>query len=567
MISSFSDSNYNKHLSFLLKLICDNHLGLQVCCFNARSLNSSKLDYLNDSLGSLNLDVVCVTETWYKRDFNDNMYSLNGFNIVRNDRKNDRRGGGIAIYCKNYLNVKTLYSSDASEPVESLFLEIGDGTVKALIICIYNPPGKCCLTNTFVKVNEYSSQYEHILLCGDLNADLLSPDAYTLTLLNNLSSSALSLINPINQPTRFAANCAPSLLDLMCASDVSNVIHFEQLSLSGISDHDMLCITYNLQFSKTIPETYFQYRDFKRINFGALYDECCSIPWNECWYLSDVNLKLEFFNTTVSYLFNKYVPERKVKVKNPRLPWFDSNVKTAISERIIKYSAWKRDPTADNWERYRRARNHVHTVTKDSKSRYFQQKLGSDLTTKTLWNNLKSIGVSSSVKQTCTLNADNLNDYFLSSDHFSSNSSTVFNENPIPDRQISFDFHNLSELDVVKSINSIKSNALGIDSISLKFIKIILPYIISTLTHIFNHCITSSTFPDNWKVAIVQPIAKNNSPKILQDYRPISILPALSKAFEKCLLNQITRRRGASHECPIWVSISTQLCHSNFKNF
>jgi len=102
-----------------------------------------------------------------------------------------------------------------------------------------------------------------------------------------------------------------------------------------------------------------------------------------------------------------------------------------------------------------------------------------------------------------------------------------------------FRFNYLTELDVVNGINGIKSNAIGQDGISLKFVKILLPYIVSSLTHIFNHCINSSVFPDKWKIAIVMPIAKNNTASSPHDFRPISILPVLSKAFEKCLSVQI----------------------------
>lgn len=72
--------------------------------------------------------------------------------------------------------------------------------------------------------------------------------------------------------------------------------------------------------------------------------------------------------------------------------------------------------------------------------------------------------------------------------------------------------------DVLNSINHIKSNAIGSDKICFKFVKLLLPAILPYI-------------PNAWKTAIVVPIPKINNPDTL-DYRPISILPALSKAFE-----------------------------------
>ena len=66
---------------------------------------------------------------------------------------------------------------------------------------------------------------------------------------------------------------------------------------------------------------------------------------------------------------------------------------------------------------------------------------------------------------------------------------------------------------------SIKSNAVGFDDLHLKFIKIILPYVLSCITHIFNHAITTTSFPDIWKIANIVPVAKKNSPSIPDDYR------------------------------------------------
>lgn len=59
-----------------------------------------------------------------------------------------------------------------------------------------------------------------------------------------------------------------------------------------------------------------------------------------------------------------------------------------------------------------------------------------------------------------------------------------------------FNFSNITESEIIPCILSIKSNAVGEDKISLRFIRLVLPYIISPLTHIINFSLTSLRFPD-----------------------------------------------------------------------
>ena len=51
---------------------------------------------------------------------------------------------------------------------------------------------------------------------------------------------------------------------------------------------------------------------------------------------------------------------------------------------------------------------------------------------------------------------------------------------------------------------------------------------------------SSTCLPSSWKVGHVIPVAKVNAPKTVKDFRPISLRPSLSKAFEHILNDQIT---------------------------
>ena len=51
--------------------------------------------------------------------------------------------------------------------------------------------------------------------------------------------------------------------------------------------------------------------------------------------------------------------------------------------------------------------------------------------------------------------------------------------------------------------------------------------------------IESGILPDSWKLARVTPIFKNGSTKNRSNYRPISVLPVLSRLFEKLIYDQL----------------------------
>ena len=56
---------------------------------------------------------------------------------------------------------------------------------------------------------------------------------------------------------------------------------------------------------------------------------------------------------------------------------------------------------------------------------------------------------------------------------------------------------------------------------------------------IFNTSIETSTFPVSWKIARVTPIYKEGEKSEKSNYRPISVLPVLSRLFEKLIYDQL----------------------------
>ena len=103
-----------------------------------------------------------------------------------------------------------------------------------------------------------------------------------------------------------------------------------------------------------------------------------------------------------------------------------------------------------------------------------------------------------------------------------------------------FHFQTIDTYTVFHMLLSISaSKATGLDKIPAKILKIAAPVIAQSLTNLFNYSIQTEIFPTEWKVAKIIPLHKSGPKNIVDNYRPISILSAISKIFEKILYKQL----------------------------
>ena len=103
-----------------------------------------------------------------------------------------------------------------------------------------------------------------------------------------------------------------------------------------------------------------------------------------------------------------------------------------------------------------------------------------------------------------------------------------------------FNFKFTSHEETEKEVNNLKIKKASQKSyIPLKIINEIVNIISYFLYHNFNNSLTCATFPTSMKYADVTPIHKKDDKTGKENYRPISILPNLSKVYERLMYNQI----------------------------
>ena len=104
-----------------------------------------------------------------------------------------------------------------------------------------------------------------------------------------------------------------------------------------------------------------------------------------------------------------------------------------------------------------------------------------------------------------------------------------------------FEIPYISVTDVMTCLSSLNPNkAIGIDKISNRFLKLAAPFISDSLTFIYNQCISSCQVPMMLKTAKVIPLHKKGPTDNLNNYRPISILSALTRPLEKHIHSHMT---------------------------
>ena len=219
--------------------------GITLFSHNVRSLprHDHEIKLLLSNL-SINFDIIGLCETWIT-DGNKDLYGFNGYHTPVQSIRNNRRGGGVALYLKKDLEF--VVRSDLNfnnEFSESVFVEIDKSiynTEKNIIIgTIYRVPNSDLdifnkdLALILMKVNKEGKLF---YLMGDTNIDLLKSSDHSLTseFLDLMYSH--NMFPLITKPTR-VTNDSATLIDNIFTNNLKNSVkHHQGIIYNDISDH------------------------------------------------------------------------------------------------------------------------------------------------------------------------------------------------------------------------------------------------------------------------------------------------------------------------------------------
>ena len=110
----------------------------------------------------------------------------------------------------------------------------------------------------------------------------------------------------------------------------------------------------------------------------------------------------------------------------------------------------------------------------------------------------------------------------------------------LPSVETRFQFKCITDNDTRLAIDKLENkNSSGHDGISNKLLKVLKFELSKSLTLIINQMITTGVFLDSFKISKIIPLFKKGDSSLLSNYRPISLLPTISKIFERILYNQL----------------------------
>ena len=264
----------------------------------------------------------------------------------------------------------------------------------------------------------------------------------------------------------------------------------------------------------------------------------------------DPNDALDFFMQIFGKVLDQHAPQKIKRVKRNLQPnWYNAEIAEAGKQRDYFHGK--------DMEQYRFWRNKVKILITSSKRQIYTKNINENKKNpKKLWKNLHDLTNKSKLHSTPSINsqlgqpilgpentANTFNEFFTSifqqyskdgenKCSISEKLKSFVQEKLTPDTK--FEIKPVSLTFVQKQLEALDpSKATGLDGLSAKFLKIGSAAISLPIMKIINLSITTAIFPDTFKKAKVTPCFKKGDNSDMSNYRPISVLPLLSKIIEK----------------------------------
>ena len=419
-----------------------------------------------------------------------------------------------------------------------------------------------------------ASRDGHCIVIGDTNLDYRkwnSPEQVHLTMVSETKDEieTLNFSQVIEGITRSWPGTADSTIDQCWTNEVDKIIS-NRIIVRAVGDHNVLEVTVRLKGADTSGQDTLR-RNWKKINIDRFKTTAASIHWEDIEQFDDLELANNWLEETLVNLLNAEAPWMKVQNRKGYRNWIKDSTKQIMAERDKIRESARIEKSQLKWNQYKTLRNECTKRIKQDKIDFFSnqyQNYENTNDTKCIYNLMKHQAGWKSVGPPKT--------FLLAGKAESSplkmaNAQMIYFHNKIQELQLSLPLNNtdplaildnallrwsgtghreqlelqtVTEVEVLEALkdmgNSTSCGVEGLDSISLKLLA---PFIFKPLTFIANLSIQKSQYPMKWKTAKIVPIHKGkNKPKNLtSSYRPISLLPTISKLIERLVQKQLMK--------------------------
>ena len=569
----------------------DDELG--ILCLNIRSIHKN-LDQITDNITEYEkYDVISLNET------NCNLSKLangmddlliEGFHppIFQAPARKSCRGGGLLTY----VNKRVCNSSDDIEsltlhPEPSLSGEFLITKIRSckkfsntvLVVNIYRSPSSNStkfieiFDETLSKLRKHGKK--QIILAGDFNIDLIKHerDEKSQNLIDTAASFGFAQV--ISRPTRITDHSA-TLIDHVYTNKVEKIISSNVVALD-LSDHlgtyirislapsfdrvsrpfEPKCLINDTQTNSNKQHEYRMFNEanneiFKRLIHDESWEQLDGLC-ADARYEKFCEIYTHHYNT--AYPLNTKRIRRKHERVNPK-PWVTPWLEDAFNRKNLLYLNYVKEPSIQNSTKYDKMKKFCEKHKNIAKARYYKKYFDehSDNSRKQ-WQLINSVlnrtnkknGINKLVDQdgnvasSPTEIAEKFNNYFSSiagdlkgtiENQDDDRSYEAFLNDPVPLsiflRPVSYpEIYEIIKKLKNKSTKDTKISALKLAAEDVDFMK--------ALTGTVSQSLKEGVFPQSLKVARVVPIHKSGSKSTVSNYRPISLLAAFSKIYEKVM--------------------------------
>ena len=573
--------------------------------YNINSITADdRLDQLSDLCRTLNLAVLVITESKLDQTIPTNLITIPGYHEpVRRDRDiNGRNGGGVLIYIAEYL-VFQHKTGLQSSMFEHIWVDITYKNIIFSINALYRPPSETvdshmqfidACDDLLQKLQSHKATYK--IVTSDLNFGncyckypILAPKPLDATAPDLFANYGLTQI--IDIPTRITEDTT-SLIDLFFSNNTEDIVCHG--TLPRIADHDGVLASFKLNLQIAKVKTKLVY-DYQKADVDSLINYIKSFDYETSVFSHPVVLQPEKFDQILKDAFAQFVPCKHVTIRPNDQPWSSSYTRLLLRKKNRNYLIYKKISSDYNQllnqnnispeclTRHKNKKDNAHTKARNaantSNLANRRAKISFYNTVNATMNNfsisakkkcsiLLRLMKSSNFSSISPLNEDDQivnepkNKTEIFNEYFASKSRVDGSDDDPPLLERMLNVQNLanmntSPIEIGKLIRSLKKSHISPCGISEKFLQMISKEISYPFSKLLNNLFEIGHFPDHWKIAHVTPIFKRvGSKNIKSNYRPISILPSLSKVAESviherllshCVFHNIITERQAAY--------------------
>ena len=541
------------------------------CMFNNIDGCSANFDTFASDIVSQHknlFSVIGIAETNISSS-HKNLYNLNNYTSDFSDKfPGKNKGSGIGLYIHNDYTFNVIDDlTRCTKNLESRFISISNMTAPITVGIVYRPPSG--------SVKDFLNEWEDILanlpktkthLMGDLNIDLLKNNPEFET-----SFYSKNLIPTISGATHEKPGCTPSLIDNIFINCSENLISSGILE-NKVSHHSpIFCFMNHFlppENDEHIKCPKYDYCESKVDEFLSKIDDSTFLK--NCIYDTENFIKfIDTLKNEIELCFRVDEQEFKKSKRNFYVnPWITPGIIASIRKKHLYYKLWKKTQTKDDIEgdnafylRFKSYRKYLKKIIKLAKNNFYCKKFSSvhgDL--KKTWaiiNELRG-NVKQNIKASFLINgklvvdrreiSNEFNNFFASvarklntktcssalNGSAQNNNYLDYLKNRVH-RSIFLAPTSPSELEeIVSNLENDKSS-----DISIFVLKKCFRLISGNLSGFLNKFMVTGRFPDILKIGKITPIFKKGNSQMLDNYRPISIIPIFAKIFEKVIYSRL----------------------------